>query len=158
MSYEKGYLFLRRIEENVGRKAFDRFLRAYIETFRFQSIISEDFVALLREQLPGIENSLDLPRWLEAPGLPPDAPEPSSPRLLELQTLAQTVASGALPKNSLRGLGALDWQVLLESLRPLYLGLCSAGDGGRELARAVFKRARPRYHPLAVRVLEGLVS
>ncbi len=215
--YEKGYLLLRLIEENVGRKAFDRFLRKYIETFRFQSIISEDFVALLRDELPGIENSLDLPRWLEAPGMPPDAPQPSSPRLDAVRALGKRVEAGDLPERELEGLSPLDWQVLIESLpkrlpkqtlhaldsafhlskngnaeirvgyltraahsgdesahpaieetllsvgrlkylRPLYLGLEAGGDSGRALARAIFKRARPRYHPLAVRVLEGLLS
>src|SRR5262249_28224179 len=36
--YEKGYLFLRALEEAVGRPTWDGFVRAYVRTFRFRSI------------------------------------------------------------------------------------------------------------------------
>lgn len=114
--YEKGYLLLRRVEDAVGREAFDHFLKRYIATFRFQSIITEDFLALLRELFPWIDGQVDLPRWLEAPGLPADAPAPRSKRLQLLRALAGEVAAGTAELEALRGLSALDWQVLLESL------------------------------------------
>src|SRR3989475_11894773 len=42
--YEKGYLFLRRLEELAGRDHWDRFLRAYLDRFRFRSIATDDFL------------------------------------------------------------------------------------------------------------------
>ena len=64
--YEKGFLFLRTIEEQVGREAFDRFLRAYLQEYRFRSITSEDFVRTLERELPGTFENVDGRTWLEA--------------------------------------------------------------------------------------------
>jgi aminopeptidase N len=48
----EGYLFLRAIEEAVGRPAFDAFLRRYLDAFRFQSITTEDFTCFVQDALP----------------------------------------------------------------------------------------------------------
>ncbi|MFN7133676.1 MAG: M1 family aminopeptidase/hydrolase, partial [Myxococcales bacterium] len=40
--YEKGYLFLRALEEEVGREPFDRFVRAHFSKFRFRSLTTDD--------------------------------------------------------------------------------------------------------------------
>src|SRR6266446_5754627 len=66
--YEKGSLLLRKLEETAGRPAWDEFLRAYLGAFRFQSITTQEF--------------LD---FLDAPGLPADAPKPRSRRLEQLR-------------------------------------------------------------------------
>ena len=63
--YEKGYLFLRRLEELCGREKWDRFLRAYLTTFRFQSIVTDDFLRLLRERLPGVAERAGAKRWID---------------------------------------------------------------------------------------------
>src|SRR5436305_3140226 len=52
--YEKGYLFLRALEELAGRAAWDRFLHAYMAAFRFQSIDTGQFLGLLERELPGL--------------------------------------------------------------------------------------------------------
>ncbi len=39
--YEKGYLFLRALEETIGRAAFTTWLQAYIAEFRFGAITRE---------------------------------------------------------------------------------------------------------------------
>ena len=82
--YEKGALFVRYLEEVVGRERFDRFLRSYFDAFAFQSITTDDFLSYLREHL------LDDPRWsvsggqqvvdqwIHQPGLPVSAPQPQS--------------------------------------------------------------------------------
>ena len=92
--YEKGYFFLRRLEEEAGRPAWDGFLRTYLRRFRFQSIDTNDFLATLLELLPGLAARVDAARWIDGPGLPPDAPVPVSVRLTELQRLGRT---GTLP-------------------------------------------------------------
>ena len=41
----KGALFLRTLEEAVGRERFDKFLRAYFDTFAFQPMSAERMLA-----------------------------------------------------------------------------------------------------------------
>jgi leukotriene-A4 hydrolase len=92
--YEKGYFFLRRLEEEAGRPAFDQFLLTYLRRFRFQSIDTNDFLKALLELLPGLAARVDAALWIDGPGLPPDAPVPVSAKLTELQKLAR---AGNLP-------------------------------------------------------------
>src|SRR5439155_23233084 len=63
--YEKGYLFLRALEEAVGRARFDTFLYSYIQNFRFKSIDSDDFCAFAECELPGALARVDAPAWLD---------------------------------------------------------------------------------------------
>jgi len=85
--YEKGFLLLAAIEQAVGRPRFDRFTRAYIERFAFQSITTGDFLAFLAEQLP--DHGVDLDPWLYEDGLPPSAPRFPVPRLDALGSAAR---------------------------------------------------------------------
>ncbi|MBD3219730.1 M1 family peptidase, partial [bacterium] len=52
--YEKGAQFVLLLEDAVGRERFDAFLLAYIRTFHFQSITTDEFLAFLEQQLPGV--------------------------------------------------------------------------------------------------------
>jgi aminopeptidase N len=83
--YEKGALFLRRMEEVFGRKAFDSFLARYFDAHAFQSITTAELEAYLRRELfadrPDLAAQVDVRRWLYEPGLPADAPRPRSAEL-----------------------------------------------------------------------------
>jgi len=83
--YEKGYLLLRRLEETAGRPAWDEFLRDYLGTFRFQSITTQDFLEFLEARLPGLAARARALEFVDAPGLPPDAPLPRSLRAEQLR-------------------------------------------------------------------------
>ncbi len=50
--YDKGYFFLRHLEETVGRERWDRFLHDYFAAHAFQSMTTAGFVAELREEAP----------------------------------------------------------------------------------------------------------
>ncbi len=115
--YEKGYLFLRRIEEAVGGEAFDRFLKTYIQTFRFQSITTDDFLRLLDQVLPEARAQVNLERWLDAPGLPEDLPRTRSPALEAVEAMAAAFAKGELPPEAIGAKwSATEWQVYLSKL------------------------------------------
>ena len=77
--YDKGYFFLRLIEETVGREAWDAFLRGYFDTFAFQSMDTDGFLAYLREKLlagrPGVEEKLQIAAWVDGPGIPANCPQ-----------------------------------------------------------------------------------
>jgi len=81
--YEKGALFLRHLEQTFGRARFDRFLRAYFDHFAFQSITTEQFVAYLKQNLldkdPALAARVPVDEWIYKPGLPANAPKPTSP-------------------------------------------------------------------------------
>jgi leukotriene-A4 hydrolase len=95
--YEKGSRLLTLIERAAGRELFDRFLRAYIDRFRFTSITSEEFIAFLEEKLPGVAGRVEVDTWLYLPGLPQNAPVFRSPALEELTALAEGWPAGARP-------------------------------------------------------------
>ena len=108
--YLKGDLFLRLLEETVGRARFDTFLRAYFDHFAFRSITTRDFVAYLNEHLlageAGLAETLGVDAWLEQPGLPPNAPRAESDALTLVEQQAARWASGEIGAATL---DAGDW-------------------------------------------------
>jgi aminopeptidase N len=83
VAYDKGYLFLRLIEEAVGRERWDDFLRRYFDRFAFQSMTTARFLEWLERELlahtPGVTlESLEVEAWIHGPGLPTNAPLPRS--------------------------------------------------------------------------------
>lgn len=106
--YDKGALFLTRIEQLVGRDRFDGFLRAYFDRFAFRSLRTDDFVAFLREKL-GDAIAADAERfpldtWLRGPGLPADAPRARSERFERVDAASKRWQAGTLP------LAELPWE------------------------------------------------
>src|SRR5512140_2395424 len=91
--YEKGYLLLCAMEAAAGRPAFDKYLRKYIDTFRFKALTTEDWVAFTERELPGVLAKVNGEAYLHQPGIPASAPSPRSRRLEELQRLMGTVPS-----------------------------------------------------------------
>lgn len=119
--YEKGFLLVSALERDVGRTAFDAFIRAYIERFAFTSITTDDFVAFVREQLPDV--GVDLDAWLASDALPADAPTFDAPRLDALRELAGAWAAGARPSP---GWGTTATLYYLSQLPTLTAGDCVA--------------------------------
>ena len=83
IAYDKGYLFLRLIDESVGRERWDAFLARYFDRFAFQSMNTARFLEYLRRELldttPGVTfESLRVREWVNGPGLPSNAPQPRS--------------------------------------------------------------------------------
>ncbi len=95
--YEKGYLFLRALEESEGRAAFDRFLHAWIERHSFQSVTTDAFLTLVREQLPGVESRVPLLAWIDGAGIPEHAPRAESERWFEVKRSVESISRGELP-------------------------------------------------------------
>ncbi len=131
--YEKGYLFLRALEEEVGRQAFDSFLRRYVATFAFQSITTEAFTAFARQELPGALERVGASEWLEGNGIPKSAPVPTSARLEALAQLGSMPPSDALAHSWT----PTEWSLYLESLpRPLPEATCQELDRRFGLTRS----------------------
>jgi aminopeptidase N len=106
VAYEKGALFLRTLEQAVGRPRFDKFLHGYFDTFAFQSMDSARFVEYLKKNLlDGDEaraGELKIHEWVYEPGLPSNAIEVHSAAFAKVD---QAIAS--LP--DLSQLQTQDW-------------------------------------------------
>ena len=78
--YVKGSLFIRTIEDSVGREAFDAFLRQYFGAFSYRWVDDLSFLEFLRERLladePALETALRLQEWIYQPGLPSNVSAP----------------------------------------------------------------------------------
>jgi len=220
--YEKGALFLKHLEAVYGRERFDEFLKGYFAHFAFQSITTDQFAKYLEEHLlqgdPEKAAKANVREWLNGPGLPPDAPNPTAPALTKVEDQAKAFAAGTVKAADLPGktwsahgwvhfltsvppdlgkdkLAALDaafgvtksgnsevlfqWlllavrngyepahdrleQFLTEQgrrkfLQPLYQELVKT-PAGKERALAIYKKARPTYHPASVETVDGIVG
>ena len=214
--YEKGFLFLRSLEEKFGREKFDAFLRGYFEHFQFQSITTGIFVDYLRKHLLQGDTSIPLDEWLNKPGLPASAPRPASDAFAKVETQAKRWLAGEIPKPETAAWTTHEWLHFLKALppdlgaekmsaldrvfsitrsgndeildewllmavrnhyqpadprleeflisvgrrkyvKPLYEELVKTPEG-RIRAAAIYKKARPGYHPITVRTVDGILK
>uniref|UniRef100_A0A7N4P086 Peptidase M1 leukotriene A4 hydrolase/aminopeptidase C-terminal domain-containing protein n=1 Tax=Sarcophilus harrisii TaxID=9305 RepID=A0A7N4P086_SARHA len=88
-TYEKGYCFVYYLSQLCGDpQNFDSFLRAYVEKYKFSSVVAQDlldsflnFFPELKEQSVDSKAGLEFERWLNATGPPlaePDLSQGSS--------------------------------------------------------------------------------
>ena len=97
IAYQKGYFFLRMLEEKVGRQRFDQFLRQYFATFAFQSMTTEKFVDYLERNLIQGDSRLrqNVGEWIYQPGVPSNIPVPKSTRFEKVDEAAKKFVAGA---------------------------------------------------------------
>ncbi len=95
--YEKGARLVAALEREVGEDRFHRFLRDYMDTFRFTSITTEQWCAFVEAKLPGALAAVDADDYLHRPGLPRRAPAFRSAQLDQLTDLASKWTGGTRP-------------------------------------------------------------
>ncbi len=139
--YEKGYLFLRLLEETVGREAFDRFLRQYFDAHAFQTMTTEAFLELLHRDLIGplaplrgdandaeLASRLKVDEWVWQGGLPDNAPEPRSSAFEQVEAAAAAFVAGtAAGELGVEGWITPHWEHFLAQL-PATLGPARLAD------------------------------
>lgn len=78
VAYEKGSLFLRMMEEHIGRDRWDEFLRGYFAEHAFTTMTTVRFLDYLRTELlandTALEDSLKIRAWVYGPDLPGNSP------------------------------------------------------------------------------------
>jgi aminopeptidase N len=84
IAYVKGFLFLKHLENIVGRQRWDQFLRNYFSDYAFGTTTTEAFVQRLNDSLwqsaqEAIRGNAN--KWIYKPGLPEDWPRPQSTRM-----------------------------------------------------------------------------
>ncbi len=86
IAYEKGYFFLRMLEENLGRENMDSFLKNYFNDHKFQTITTEKFLVYLEKNLlDGKREELLIDDWIFGAGLPSNCPKVISNRFLQAE-------------------------------------------------------------------------
>jgi leukotriene-A4 hydrolase len=121
VAYEKGALFLRMLEQAVGRPKLDKFLRTYFDTFAFQSTDSARAMAFLKQNLLGGSKEkaeqLRLDEWVYGPGLPSNAPEVRSAAFAKVDQVVAAFTRGTPPSQlETQGWTTHHWVHFLHSL------------------------------------------
>jgi hypothetical protein len=173
IAYDKGYFFLRRIEEVVGREAFDSFLKTYFSTHAFSVMDTDRFIDYLKSVLLTTDELLaavDLDAWIFGPGLPDNCPTVSSARIERVDAAlagweAGTTATDDLPWNEwvyqerYRFLSNLDDATSPERLAELDAAWGISTTGNNEVLFAWLEQSiRSQYLPSYERLETFLVE
>jgi aminopeptidase N len=115
--YEKGAQFVLLLEDAVGRERFDQFLLKYIRTFHFQSITTDEFLAFLEQELPGVYEQVQGPQWVEQPDMPDNELPVDSARVEQVRRLAEGWEKGVRPEKTVAtDWSPTEWQLYLQDL------------------------------------------
>lgn len=125
IAYDKGYYFLRLIEETIGRERWDAFLRNYFTENAFKSMHTEGFIEILKKELADNEwQSIEPEIWIYGNGMPGNCPKPESQRFDQVSRSLATLRAGEIPsKASLSAWSTHEWVFFIRSL--------DAADGAR---------------------------
>ena len=100
IAYDKGYMFLRMLEESFGRDVFDAFLKNYFDTHAFQVMTTEGFLEYLEANLLSsnaeVATSCQIDAWVYGPGLPDNCPTINSSKLKRLDDWIHQYSSGEI--------------------------------------------------------------
>lgn len=121
IAYDKGYHFLRLVEEVVGRERFDPFLRDWFDSRAFESATTSDFVAYLNEKLldgnPEWKKAVDLDAWVYGPGIPANIRKAESPRFDAVDAQVAAFAGGTPAKDlATKGWTSHEWRRFVGTL------------------------------------------
>ena len=95
IAYEKGYFFLRMLEENMGRDKMDEFLKKYFNDHKFQTIVTEEFLSYLKENLLDDNyKGINVEQWVFDPGIPKNCPKVNSLRFKNVESSVATFLDG----------------------------------------------------------------
>lgn len=111
IAYDKGYLFLRTLEETVGREKFDAFLKNYFKTHAFSTVTTEKFIDYLNTNLlePN-QVSFNTEEWIYQPGIPSNQAKISSDKFANAEkALHQFLESDTIDASITKDWTTLEW-------------------------------------------------
>lgn len=172
--YEKGALFLRELEQRVGRKNFDQFLLEYFSQFAFQSITTNRFIEYLQSTLlKDYPTQITLERvnqWIFEPGIPDGAPLPESDAFANIDRARTAWLAGERVASSIETanwtvhewlyfLNNLPDQLKTDQLLELDSAFALTGSNNNEIAHSwLLLSIKNWYEPALPRLREYLVS
>ncbi|XP_069401160.1 aminopeptidase B isoform X1 [Ovis canadensis] len=118
--YEKGFCFVSYLAHLVGdQDQFDDFLKAYVDEFKFQSILADDFLDFFLDYFPELKKQrvdsipgFEFDRWLDTPGWPPYLPDlsPGDSLMRPAEELAQLWAAEELDPRAINAVSTSAWK------------------------------------------------
>jgi leukotriene-A4 hydrolase len=103
IAYDKGFYFLRLIEETVGREAFDNFLFSYFQKHAFKTMNTETFreelIENLLSQFPDAEETIQVDQWIYETGVPENIPVVQSTRFEAVNDVLNSWIAGVDPSS-----------------------------------------------------------
>ncbi len=121
IAYNKGYFFLRSIEEKYGREKFDAFLKSYFGDNAFTSLDTNQFITFITNFYQSKFN-IALPdslfeEWIFSEGLPSSTPSPQSKRFEQPEEEIRKWKSGTkLDKRSAKEWSTHEWLHFLKNV------------------------------------------
>ncbi len=121
IAYNKGYFFLRSIEEKHGRDQFDTFVKDYFNENAFKAMNTEGFISYIKKYYQDKFNiQLDdshFNAWIFSEGLPADCPQPTSTRFEKVsQFIRAWRTSGKLDSSKTKEWTSHEWLHFLKNL------------------------------------------
>ena len=109
IAYDKGYLFLRTLEENVGRDKMDAFLKKYFTEHAFSTMTTEQFVNYMNEELL-LKNDIafNFNKWIYKAGIPGNAVKIKSDKFKEVD---KVIADWSYKTIEAEEVCAQDWNI-----------------------------------------------
>ena len=121
IAYNKGYFFLRCIEEQYGRDTFDSFLKEYFSTNAFKAMDTDSFIIFIRNYFStnfgiALEES-NFNAWIFQEGVPMNCPQPVSKNFSKVDSiLLQWVRTKTLTKSEAAEWSTHEWLHFLKNL------------------------------------------
>lgn len=150
--YDKGYFFLRLMEETVGRNRFDEFLKNYFQGHKFEVMTTEEFIDYLRANLLSDEEfeSIRVKEWIYEIGLPDNLPEVESDRFAAVDAaLNAFMENGTLPASEqsaawtthewLHFINSIPAEITTDQLSALDEAYALSASGNSEISAAWFQ-------------------
>ena len=111
IAYDKGYLFLRTLEETVGRDKFDAFLKDYFKTHAFSTITTEKFIDYINTNLLEPNKvTFNTEEWIYQPGIPSNQAIISSDKFANAEkVLKQFLSNDTIDASITKDWTTLEW-------------------------------------------------
>jgi len=121
IAYNKGYFFLRSIEEKYGRDKFDAFVKDYFAANAFKAMDTDGFIRFIKAYYKDkFAITLEQPMfdaWIFTEGLPKDCPIPVSDRFNKVDDVLKAWKSGtAIDKEKTAQWSTHEWLHFLKNL------------------------------------------
>ena len=169
VTYTKGMVFLRLLEQRFGRAVFDPFVRAWFDRHAFGTVTTDQFLAFLKSELldrhPGKITGEEISQFVDGPGYPAFAPRTVATRFVALDETRARWLAGDIDLATLdtkpwstqewiRLIEGLPADISVDRLAALDAAFKLSDSGNSEVAFAWYIKAiegdyRPAFVPMA---------
>lgn len=103
IAYNKGYFFLRLIEETIGREKWDVFLKDYFTSNAFKVMDTESFLVHLKKSFEKekLQEKINIDEWVYGAGIPANIPTVNSAKMTEVAKTAKRFSKGEIKEQNL---------------------------------------------------------